>query len=65
MNEPSSESRLYECKNCGRVYPERVGQGRQECPSCHSDQFEEVNQTPEPQPGLLQRLMRWASRERE
>ena len=24
-----------------------------------------VNQTPEPRPGLLQRLFRWASRERE
>ena len=64
MNEPSSESRLYECKNCGRVVHAQPGQQRLECPSCHSDQLEEVNQTPEPRPGLLQRLFKWGSRER-
>ena len=58
MNEPSSEGPLYECKNCGRVVHAQPGQQRLECPSCHSDQFEKVNEAPEPRPGLLQRLFR-------
>ena len=56
MNEPSSERPLLECKNCGRVFPAQAGQQRQECPTCHSDAVEEVDKTPEPRPGLLQRL---------
>ena len=57
MNEPSSEGLLYECKNCGRVFHEQVGQQRQECPACHSDSVAEVEDAPEPRPGLLQRIL--------
>lgn len=62
MNGPSSEALLYECKKCGRVLRAQPGQQRLECPSCHSDQFEAVDQVPEPRPGLLQRLLWWGSR---
>ena len=65
MNEPSPEGLLYECKNCGRVFREQVGQQRQECPTCHSDSVAEVEVAPPPRPGLLQRILRWDSRERE
>ena len=58
MSEISPEGRLYECKNCGRVFRGEAGQQRQECPACHSDKVEEVEKTvDDTRPGWLQRLL--------